>query len=125
MIIFTFFKYILTFQYSLKYFNEKANEFHIVSAGSLLGVKLSKPNTFPVGKVNFLKMYPLTFLEFLDAVNYSELRELIEDTSKFIPYPEPFHQELIDLLHRYFYIGGMPEAVQFFSETNDYLKFIY
>ncbi len=107
---------------SLKYFNEKANEYHVASAGSLLGVKLSKPKTFPVGKVNFLNMYPLTFLEFLDAVNHRELRKLIENTSEFIPYPEPFHQELIDLLHRYYFIGGMPEVVRFFSETNDYFR---
>ena len=107
---------------SLKYFNEKANEYHIASAGSLLGVKLSKPNTFPVGKVNFINMYPLTFLEFLDAVDQSELRKLIEKTSEFIPYPEPFHQKLIDLLHSYYYIGGMPEVVRYFSETNDYFK---
>ena len=107
---------------SLKYFNEKANEYHIASAGSLLGVKLSKPNTFPVGKVNFLNMYPLTFLEFLDAVNQSELRKLIEKTSEFIPYPEPFHQKLIDLLHTYYYIGGMPEVVRYFSKTNDYFR---
>lgn len=105
---------------SLKYFNEQASEYHIASAGSLLGVKLSKPRTFPVGKVNFLNMYPLTFLEFLDAVNQSELRNLIEETSEFVPYPEPFHQKLIDLLHRYYYIGGMPEVVRYFSRTNDY-----
>ncbi len=107
---------------SLKYFNEKANEYHIVAAGSLLGIKLSKPKSFPVGKVNFLNMYPLTFLEFLDANNQSELRELIENTSRFIPYPELFHQELINLLRTYYYIGGMPEAVQYFSETNDFFK---
>lgn len=107
---------------SLKYFNEKANEYHIVAAGSLLGIKLSKPKSFPVGKVNFLNMYPLTFLEFLDANNQSELRELIENTSRFIPYPELFHQELINLLRTYYYIGGMPEAVHYFSETNDFFK---
>lgn len=107
---------------SLKYFNEKANEYHIVAAGSLLGIKLSKPKSFPVGKVNFLNMYPLTFLEFLDANNQSELRELIENTARFIPYPELFHQELINLLRTYYYIGGMPEAVHYFSETNDFFK---
>lgn len=107
---------------SLKYFNEKANEYHIMAAGSLLGIKLSKPKSFPVGKVNFLNMYPMTFLEFLDAVKQGELRKLIENTSEFIPYHEPFHRELIDLLRIYYYIGGMPESVQFFSETNDFFK---
>jgi len=67
-------------------------------------------------------MYPLTFLEFLDAVNQSGLRRLIEKTSEFIPYPEPFHQKLIDLLHTYYFIGGMPEVVRYFSETNDYFR---
>lgn len=104
---------------SLKYFNEQANEYHIAAAGSLLGIKLTKPKSFPVGKVNFLNMYPLTFLEFLDAVNRSELRKLIESTSDFTPYPEPFHRELTDLLRTYYYVGGMPEAVHFFAETND------
>jgi len=105
---------------ALKYFNEKANEYHIVAAGSLLGIKLTKPKSFPVGKVNFLNMYPLTFLEFLDAVKRSELRQLIESTSDFTPYPEPFHRELTDLLRAYYYVGGMPEAVHFFAETNDF-----
>jgi uncharacterized protein len=106
---------------SLKYFNEQANEYHIAAAGSLLGIKLSKPKSFPVGKVNFLNLYPLTFLEFLDAVNHSELRKLIEETTDFTPYPEPFHQELIDMLRRYYYIGGMPEAVNYYSKTGDIL----
>jgi len=107
---------------SLKYFNEKANEYHIVAAGSLLGIKLSKPKSFPVGKVNFLNMYPLTFLEFLDAINQNGLRKLIENTKEFDPYPEPFHRELIDLLRIYYYVGGMPEAVHYFSESNDFFK---
>lgn len=107
---------------SLKYFNEQANEYHIAAAGSLLGIKLSKPKSFPVGKVNFLNLYPLTFLEFLDAVNQSELRQLIETTKEFAPYPELFHRELIDLLRTYYFVGGMPEVVRYFSETKDIHK---
>ena len=107
---------------SLKYFNEKANEYHIAAAGSLLGIRLSKPKSFPVGKVNFLSMYPFTFLEFLEAVNHSDLCNLIEHTTDFIPYPELFHQELIDLLRTYYFVGGMPEAVHFFSRTNDFFR---
>ncbi|MBC8182258.1 AAA family ATPase [candidate division KSB1 bacterium] len=107
---------------SLKYFNEKANEYHIVAAGSLLGIKLSKPKSFPVGKVNFLNMYPLTFLEFLEAINKKELRDLIENTTNLNPFPELFHQELITLLRSYYFIGGMPEAVQFYSETDNLSK---
>jgi uncharacterized protein len=106
---------------SLKYFNEQANEYHIAAAGSLLGIKLSQPKSFPVGRVNFLNLYPLTFLEFLDAVNNSELRKLIEKTTDFTPYPEPFHQELIDMLRRYYYVGGMPEAVNHYAKTGDIL----
>jgi len=107
---------------SLKYFNEQANEYHIAAAGSLVGIKLSKPKSFPVGKVNFLNLYPLTFLEFLDAVNQSEYRKLIENTTEFTPYPELFHREMIDLLRSYYYVGGMPEAVQYFSQTSDFFK---
>lgn len=104
---------------SLKYFNEKANEFHIVSAGSLLGIKLSKPKSFPVGKVNLLNMYPLSFLEFLDALNRSELRQLIENTSGKDPFPKPFHNELIELMRLYYITGGMPEVVQHYIDSKD------
>ena len=106
---------------SLKYFNEKANEYHIAAAGSLLGVMLSKPRTFPIGKVNFLNLYPMTFLEFLDAVDESGLRDLIENkTSDFSPYPMPFHERLIELLRVYFFIGGMPEAVKEYAESGNF-----
>ena len=63
---------------SLKYFAEKAGEYHVAAAGSLLGVKLGKPASFPVGKVNFLDLYPLSFCEFLDALDKSRLREHID-----------------------------------------------
>ena len=106
---------------SLKYFNEEANEYHIAAAGSLVGLKVSGPKSFPVGKVNFLNMYPLTFLEFLDAVGESRLRQLLEETRGFTPYPEPFHLELVDLLRSYYFVGGMPEAVRLFSESRDYV----
>ena len=97
---------------SLKYFNEEANDYHIVAAGSLLGIRLSRPKSFPVGKVNFINMYPLTFLEFLDANGRNELRKLIEHTSEINPYPAPFHTELLHLLRIYYFIGGMPEVVK-------------
>lgn len=63
---------------SLKYFAEQKNDVHIAAAGSLLGVKLSGPGSFPVGKVNFLHLYPMTFLEFLDALGESRYRDLLE-----------------------------------------------
>ncbi len=82
---------------SLKYFNEHANEIHIAAAGSLLGVKLSGKRSFPVGKVEFLDLYPLSFPEFLDAIDKTELRRLIGEAGKdFIPFPRPFHVELTD-----------------------------
>lgn len=107
---------------SLKYFEEQANEFHIVAAGSLLGVKLSVPKSFPVGKVNFLDLHPMTFLEFLTAMGRSEYRGLLEGLDRISPLPEPLHEELIGLLKKYYYIGGMPEAVRFYSEQNDLLE---
>lgn len=104
---------------ALKYFQEQAPEYHLAAAGSLLGVKLSSPGSFPVGKVNFLDLHPLTFLEFLDAVGESHYRKVLEDTKDFVPYPEPFHQELTDLLHQYYFVGGMPEAVKCYAERRN------
>ena len=97
---------------SLKYFQEQAPEYHVAAAGSLLGVKLSSPGSFPVGKVNFLDLHPLSFWEFLDALGESRYRKVLEETEDFHSYAEPFHRDLIDLLHQYYFVGGMPEAVQ-------------
>lgn len=105
---------------SLKYFQEQANGYHIAAAGSLLGVKLSQPMSFPVGKVNFLDLRPMSFPEFLDAVGESRYRELIEGRSAAEPFPEPFHEDLVDLLKRYFFVGGMPEAVECYAATRDF-----
>jgi len=104
---------------ALKYFTEKAGEYHIASAGSLIGITLSRPKSFPVGKVNFLNMYPMTFLEFLEAVGKSGLRKLIETTEEFIPYPIPFHNELTEWLRIYYFVGGMPEPVKHYVETQN------
>lgn len=105
---------------SLKYFNESANQYHIVSAGSLLGVKLANSKGFPVGKVNFMQMYPLTFFEFLSAIGKSKLREMLEDIKVFDAISEPFHTKLMDLAKTYIFVGGMPEAVSVFSNENDF-----
>lgn len=103
---------------ALKYFNENAPEYHIVSAGSLLGVKLAGRKSFPVGQVNFLNLYPMNFLEFLDAVDKNTLRNLIEaGYEEFLPFPEPFHVELTELLKYYYFIGGMPGAVDAYCKT--------
>jgi predicted AAA+ superfamily ATPase len=101
---------------SLKYFQEKANAYHIAAAGSLLGVKMSVPGSFPVGKVNFLDLQPMTFLEFLSAMGAERYRKLLEDRTSFEPLPEAIHGDLIDLLRKYYFVGGMPEAVKHFAE---------
>lgn len=106
---------------SLKYFNERAKEYHIAAAGSLLGIKLGGQRSFPVGQVTFLDLYPATFLEFLNAVGKPELRGLIESANKdFESFPEPFHVELIEQLKYYYFTGGMPEAVSGYCKTRSY-----
>jgi len=104
---------------ALKYFDEKRNDVHIMAAGSLLGVKLSAPGSFPVGKVNFLYLFPMTFMEFLDGMGESRYRQLLENVNEPIPLSESFHAYLIDLLRKYYFIGGMPEAVKHFVETGN------
>ncbi len=104
---------------SLKYFAEQRSDVHIAAAGSLIGVKLSGPGSFPVGKVNFSYLYPLTFLEFLDARGESRYRKLIENIDALVPLNEAFHSHLIDLLRSYYFVGGMPEAVRHFAETGN------
>jgi predicted AAA+ superfamily ATPase len=106
---------------SLKYFCEEAGEYHVAAAGSLLGVKLAKGKSkgFPVGKVNFLHLYPLNFFEFLSATNNERLRTLLEECETFKPLPAPLHDKLIDLLKLYYFIGGMPEAVAEYVKTEN------
>jgi hypothetical protein len=106
---------------ALKYFRENANEYHIAAAGSLLGIKLSGHKSFPVGQVNFLDLYPMLFLEFLDAVEKTALRDLIENSEDgFVSFPEPFHVELTGLLKHYYLTGGMPEVVSTYRRTNSF-----
>jgi predicted AAA+ superfamily ATPase len=102
---------------ALKYFDEKRKDIHIAAAGSLLGVKLSSPGSFPVGKVNFLHLFPMNFMEFLDGMGESRYRKLLENVSEPISLSETFHIHLIDLLRQYYFVGGMPEAVNHFAET--------
>ncbi len=103
---------------SLKYFYETVPEYHIISAGSLLGVALNKHTSFPVGKVEFLDLYPLSFIEFLVAIGQKKLVLLLE--SKNWELIKTFKQKFIKFLRYYYYIGGMPEAVYFFSINNDF-----
>jgi uncharacterized protein len=104
---------------ALKYFQEDAGDYHVAAAGSLLGVKLSAPNSFPVGKVNFIHLHPMSFAEFLDAVGEHRYREVLENTAGIEPVPEPFHEELTRWLRIYYYVGGMPEAVAHYANTRD------
>lgn len=104
---------------SLKYFAEKKPDIHIVAAGSLLGIKMSRPGSFPVGKVNFLNLYPMSFLEYLDAMGESRYRQMLENIIELNPIAEAFHSYLINLLKKYYFTGGMPEAVKHFVETAD------
>lgn len=103
---------------SLKYFCENASEFHIVAAGSLLGVALHPGTSFPVGKVEFLDLYPLSFREFLHATNNSRLIDLLE--KKEFDLISTFKNEYMHLLKNYYYIGGMPEVVSNFVTNNDF-----
>jgi predicted AAA+ superfamily ATPase len=104
---------------ALKYFDEKRKDVHIAAAGSLLGVKLSSPGSFPVGKVNFLHLFPMNFMEFLDGMGESRYRTLLENLSEPVPLSDTFHIHLIDLLRQYYFVGGMPEAVNHFAETSN------
>lgn len=103
---------------SLKYFYENAPEYAIVSGGSLLGVALHEGTSFPVGKVDFCNLYPLNFCEFLEAVGEESLVGLLHKRDwKLIT---AFKSKFIDLLRKYYYVGGMPEAVAEYSESGDY-----
>jgi len=104
---------------SLKYFQEEAPEYHVAAAGSLLGVKMSGPASFPVGKVNFLQLHPMTFLEFLDAMGADRYRARIEAAEPAEAFPAAFHAELTNLLRKYYAVGGMPEAVHHFSSAEN------
>ena len=105
---------------SLKYFYENAPEYAIVAAGSLLGVALHQGTSFPVGKVDFCYLYPLSFCEFLEGVGEEKLVELLRKKDwKLI---SAFSSKYIDLLRKFYYIGGMPEAVDEYINTNSYAK---
>jgi hypothetical protein len=102
---------------ALKYFCENAPEYSIVAAGSLLGMALHEGTSFPVGKVDFLNLYPLNFKEFLMAVGETGLARLMSE--KDYDLINSFNGKYADLLRKYYYIGGMPEAVQTYLDTDD------
>ena len=106
---------------SLKYFCEEASEYHVVCAGSLLGIRLSK-TSFPVGKVDFLNLYPMTFSEFLIADGSSNLVDVMRQTKKINEIPKLFEDMLIEKLKVFYIIGGMPEAVYSWINYKDIEK---
>jgi predicted AAA+ superfamily ATPase len=104
---------------SLKYFQEKGDDYHVVAAGSLLGIKMSKPGSFPVGKVSFLDLHPMSFLEFLRAMGKPRYAELLMGLAVPEPLPDAIHSDLIGLLRAYYFVGGMPEAVRNHAEARE------
>lgn len=106
---------------TLKYFKEKANEYHIVAAGSLLGTLLAQPKSYPVGMVNILNIFPMTFDEFLDATD-PLLYTYYESIQKEQPIEEIFHNRLLEAYDYYLIIGGMPECVVSWVKYKDPLK---
>lgn len=105
---------------SLKYFYENAPEYAIMAAGSLLGVALHQGTSFPVGKVDFMHLYPLNFYEFVCAMGEKQLAQLLESGD--YEMINTFSTKYTELLKRYYYIGGMPEAVQTFIDTDDFYE---
>lgn len=103
---------------SLKYFYENAPQYHIVCAGSLLGIALHQGTSFPVGKVDILKLYPLSFSEFLMATGNERFAKLLKKQD--FEMITNFKQTYIDALKQYYFVGGMPEAVQSFVESKDF-----
>ena len=103
---------------TLKYFKENANQYHIIAAGSLLGTLLAKPKSYPVGMVNLLNIFPLTFDEFLDATD-SSLFEYYESIKENEQIEEIFHTRLLEEYNNYLIIGGMPECVASWVKYKD------
>ncbi|MCW3806788.1 ATP-binding protein [Plebeiibacterium marinum] len=105
---------------SLKYFYENTPEYHIIAAGSLLGVSLHQHTSFPVGKVDFLDLYPLSFPEYLKALNQEPLLKLIESQDWGLI--RNFKTKFTELLRQYYFTGGMPEVVLSFKQNMDYTE---
>jgi hypothetical protein len=103
---------------ALKAFNEELSELAIVAAGSLLGVALHRDISFPVGKVSWLRMYPMTYAEFLRAVGDDGLADLLEQRD--FETIDAFRERFVDRLRQYYFVGGMPEAVAAFADSGDY-----
>ena len=105
---------------SLKYFCEEAPDYAIIAAGSLLGVSLQQGSGFPVGKVDTLDLYPMSFTEFLDALGETQLVEMLKSQDWALI--TVFKSKYIDWLRNYYFVGGMPEAVAIFRERRSYVE---
>ncbi len=108
---------------TLKYFKEKTNDYHVIAAGSLLGTLLAQPKSYPVGMINLLNIYPLTFDEFLNATDPS-LYKYYCSIKKEQVVEALFHNRLLDAYHHYLIIGGMPECVQSWITYKDPAKIL-
>ncbi len=104
---------------SMKYFCENAPQYHIACAGSLLGIALAKPSSFPVGKVNFMQIDPMTFTEFLMANGDGNLAEYLNGVDVIEPIPDAFFNPLTEKLKMYYVTGGMPEPVLMWTQERD------
>lgn len=104
---------------SLKYFCENAPQYHVACAGSLLGIALAKPSSFPVGKVNFMQIDPMTFEEFLLANGDENLLSFIQNRDLLEPIPDAFFNPLCEKLKMYYITGGMPESVLMWTQARD------
>lgn len=105
---------------ALKYFQEKASQYHVIAAGSLLGISMHKNNSFPVGKVDFVDLYPLSFSEFLEAIGQESFAKLL--VKKDWSLISTFRSKYIGFLKQYYYVGGMPEVVNAYLEHKDYAE---
>ena len=107
----------------LRYFFEKRNDIHVIAAGSLLETVIDKHISFPVGRVEYLFMYPMSFSEYLSAANEGEALKILKQH----PCPDFAHQKLLDLFHQYALVGGMPAAVKAFLKNKNIVdsNFIY
>lgn len=104
---------------SMKYFYENAPQYHVACAGSLLGITLAKPSSFPVGKVNFMQINPMNFTEFLLANGDENLVKFIEQIDRIAPIPDAFFNPLYEKLKMYYVTGGMPESVLMWAKERD------
>lgn len=110
---------------ALRYFKEKLPSLHVIAAGSLLEFVLEDeemPISFPVGRVRFLNMKPLSFREFLEAIGQGQWTEALETISLDLPLPEAFHKLLMQFVRDYFLIGGMPAAVRAYIKSQSYVE---